>query len=67
MTTTPCLGCRTRPKPPGQYLCRTCWSKIPGPARSALNRRDTRAMARLRELHNQLTADVPLGQIQVTP
>ncbi|WP_413102251.1 hypothetical protein [Streptomyces sp. Inha503] len=64
-TTKPCLSCR-RPRRPGQYLCRACWFKIPGPTRSALNQRDDRAMARLRELHSQLANDVPLSEIQVT-
>lgn len=66
MTTLPCLSCR-RPRRTGQYLCRACWFKIPGPSRSALNLRDSQAMVRLRELHTQLTADVPLAEIQVTP
>jgi hypothetical protein len=64
-TTKPCLSCR-RPRRPGQYLCRTCWLKIPGPERSALNQRDDQAITRLRELHSQLTAGVPLHEIQVT-
>lgn len=66
MTATPCLSCR-KPRRAGQYLCRACWFRIPGPARSALNQRDSRAMARLRELHAQLAAGVPLDQIQVNP
>lgn len=66
MTATPCLGCRTRPKPPGQYLCRACWFKIPSASRRAFNLRDAKAMARLRELHDQLERGVPLAEIQVT-
>jgi hypothetical protein len=65
MTTTPCPSCR-RPKGPGKYLCSGCWFTLPQPARSALNRRDTHAHARLRELHSQLANDVPLHEIQVT-
>jgi hypothetical protein len=49
------------------YLCGNCWSLLSNPARRALNRRDTQAFARLRELHQQLDAGVPLAQIQVTP
>jgi hypothetical protein len=35
--------------------------------RRALNRRDRSAMARLRELHRQLEASVPLTEIKVSP
>jgi hypothetical protein len=49
------------------YLCRNCWSSLPAPARRALSRRDSAAFARLRELHQQLDAGVPLADIQVTP
>ncbi|WP_262702010.1 MULTISPECIES: hypothetical protein [Streptomyces] len=63
--TTPCPSCR-RPKGRGKYLCGACWFTLPQPARSALNRRDDHAMARLRELHSQLTGGVPLHEIQVT-
>lgn len=60
-----CLNC-PRPRNAGQYLCRACWNKIPGAVRQRLNLRDRHAMHRLRELHSQLTAGVPLGDINVT-
>ncbi|MFI5685869.1 hypothetical protein [Streptomyces sp. NPDC051636] len=66
MATTPCPSCR-QPKGPGKYLCWTCWGNLPGPARKALSRRDSKAMARLQELHRQLAAGVPLAEIAVTP
>lgn len=66
MTSLPCLKCR-RPRRAGQYLCRPCWFRIPGPTRIALNQRDSQALARLRELHGQLTAGVPLEGIEVSP
>jgi len=62
----PCHNCRT-PRPPRMYLCATCWSALPNTARRALNRRDKTAFLRLRELHQQLDAGVPLADIQVTP
>lgn len=64
--TTPCHGCGN-PRPPRTYLCRNCWALLPAPARRALNRRDKTAFLRLRELHKQLDAGVPLTEIQVTP
>ncbi len=66
MSHLPCLKCRG-PRRPGQYLCRADWYRIPSHTRQLLNRRDSKAMARLRELHDQLTADVPLAEIEVTP
>lgn len=66
MTTTPCRVCRT-PKPARLYLCNGCWGQLSGPARRALNRRDGQAWARLRALHTQLDAGVPLAEITVTP
>lgn len=64
---TPCLTRCGRQRVPGRYLCPACWRKIPGASRRALNQRDSRAMARLRELHSQLVAGVPLGKIEVSP
>ena len=63
---TPCHSCRN-PRPPRMYLCRNCWHLLPAPARRALNRRDSKAFARLRELHKQLDAGVTLTEIRVTP
>ncbi|MFD5697487.1 hypothetical protein [Streptomyces lasiicapitis] len=55
------------PRLPGQYLCLNCWRQLPAPARDALSRRGRRAMARVRELHAQLEARVPLSEIKVRP
>lgn len=63
---TPCRSCRG-PRPPRMYLCGNCWGRLSAATRRALNRKDSRAVARLRELHNQLDAGVPLTEIQVTP
>lgn len=63
---TPCHNCKT-PKPSRMYLCHNCWFSLSNAARRALNRRDSQAFARLRELHKQLDAGVPLADIQVTP
>jgi hypothetical protein len=49
------------------YLCGNCWSRLSAATRRALNRRDDRAVARLRDLHNQLDAGIPLEEIKVTP
>lgn len=62
----PCRACQT-PKPLRLYLCPACWGRLPAAARRALNRRDSKATARLRELHRQVDAGVPLGEVQVTP
>lgn len=67
MTTTPCPSCKTGRKGPGKYLCLNCWTTLTNTARRALNRRDSKAFARLRELHRQLDAGVPLAEIKVTP
>jgi hypothetical protein len=64
--TSPCPSCR-QPKGPGKYLCLDCWSALPGLARRSLNRRDSKAMARLQELYSQIASGVPLDEIQVTP
>lgn len=49
------------------YLCGNCWGRLSAATRRALNRKDSRAVARLRELHQQLDAGIPLEEIQVTP
>ncbi|MEU0002580.1 hypothetical protein ABZ069_37365 [Streptomyces microflavus] len=64
--TTPCPGCRTRPRGTGRYLCLACWSTLPAPTRRELRRRDRHAFARLRSLHTQLDQGVPLTEITVT-
>lgn len=64
---TRCPGCPTGMKGAGKYLCLGCWNGLPMAARRALNRRDSRATIRLRELHTQLVSGVLLAEIQVTP
>lgn len=63
---TPCRSCKT-PKSSRLYLCPTCWSSLSTPARRALNRKDSHALARLRELHQQIDGGRPLPDITVTP
>jgi hypothetical protein len=63
--TTPCRGCR-RPRPPRMYLCGACWDQLTAATRYALNRKDG-PIARLRQLHTQLEAGIPLSEIEVTP
>ncbi|MEU1478930.1 hypothetical protein [Streptomyces sp. NPDC005760] len=65
-TTRPCPCCR-QPRGAAKYLCYACWGNLPGPARSALSRRDSKARDRLQELYRQVSAGVPLAEIQVTP
>ncbi|MGW0869921.1 hypothetical protein ACWD3Z_05445 [Streptomyces sp. NPDC002740] len=66
MTPT-CPSCRTRSRRPGQYLCPLCWGQLPRPAQRALTRRGDRgqALARLRQLHDQLATGVPLTVIRI--
>lgn len=66
MTAARCPGCPNGRKPPGRYLCRACWFALPEAARRLLNRRDSRAFARLRQLHDQLDRRVPLAEIRIT-
>lgn len=51
------------------YLCGSCWDQLATATRRALNRKDGRAqpIARLRQLHTQLDAGIPLAEIWVTP
>lgn len=65
MTGTSCPGCRRRPRDTGKYLCVGCWFLLPTPTRRSLARRDTRAYARLRQLHEQLANGVRLAEIEV--
>lgn len=55
-----------KPKAAAQYLCRGCWFTLQPAARTALNRRDSLASQRLRELYRQLQAGVALHLIQIT-
>jgi hypothetical protein len=63
---TPCRKCKT-PKPPRMYLCGNCWGQLTLAARRALNRSDSAALLRLRELHQQVDGGRPLAEIAVTP
>lgn len=65
--TAPCPVCRRPRGGPGRYLCPVCWRLLPAPARKALARRDGHAHARLRQLHDQLDARIPLAEITVAP
>lgn len=62
---TPCRACRA-PKPLGFYLCATCWVQLPPSARRALNRRDSRAFHRVRELHHHIDSGRPLADLEIT-
>jgi hypothetical protein len=64
---TPCPSCHTRRKATGKPVCAGCWSSLTLTARRALSKRDTTAMARLRDLHCQVAAGTPLRDIEVTP
>lgn len=64
--TNPCRSCR-KPRPPRMYLCGNCWGRLSAATRRALNKRGDQAIARLRQLHQQLDAGTPLGEIRVTP
>lgn len=66
MTAARCPGCPSGVRGAGKYLCLGCWNSLTMTARRALNRRDSRAFARLRELHRQLDASVPLSEIRIT-
>jgi tRNA(Ile2) C34 agmatinyltransferase TiaS len=66
MPATRCPGCPTGMKAQGKYLCLGCWNTLTMTARRALNRRDSQAFARLRELHRQLDTSVPLAEIRIT-
>ncbi|MFE9684137.1 hypothetical protein [Streptomyces sp. NPDC006285] len=63
----PCKSGCGGTRQPGRYLCLACWRALPAAARGALSRTDSRALARLRELHRQLDAGIPPAEIEVTP
>jgi hypothetical protein len=65
VTRTPCPACPNT-RAAGQYLCPTCWAALPRAARRALLQRGAAAMPRLRQLHDQLAAGIPLRQIHIT-
>ncbi|SEG44599.1 hypothetical protein SAMN04489712_105260 [Thermomonospora echinospora] len=64
--TCPVPNCGHR-KQARQYLCRGCWATLPRHARTALSRRDDKAMRRLSELLDQVRDGVPLHQVRVQP
>lgn len=61
---SPCPAC-TGTRAPGQYLCRDCWFQLPTATRTQLNRRDTSATGRLRQLLDQIHAGTPLPDIRI--
>lgn len=63
--TLACPGCPGTRRS-GHYLCPTCWTALPRPARHALSRRDKHARARLRQLLDQLTAGVPPHRSEIS-
>lgn len=62
----PCCSCG-HPKDANVYLCRACWFSLSRSARTRLNQRDSKALARLRQMRDQIAAGVPLGKVQVLP
>ena len=64
-TATPCRACRT-PKPSRWYLCGSCWDQLTPAARNALNRADSHALSRLRQLHAHIDAGRPLPDLVIT-
>ncbi|WP_314411410.1 hypothetical protein [Streptomyces sp. DSM 40484] len=66
MTKLTCLACPC-PRNTGQYTCRTCWTLLSHTTRSRLNRRDSKAFARLRELESKIRSGIPLAEIEVSP
>lgn len=65
MRMTPCYSCGG-PRQPGHYLCGTCWGRLSIAVRRALCKRDSLALARLRQLHAQIDAGSPLSEIGVS-
>ncbi|MCY0957671.1 hypothetical protein [Streptomyces sp. H27-H5] len=64
-TATPCRACRT-PKPSRMYLCPACWAQLTPAAARALNRVDSHALARLRQLHSHIDSGLPLAELEIT-
>lgn len=61
-----CCACGLS-KDADKYLCRACWFSLSRSARQRLNQRDSKALARLRQMRDQIAAGVPLGKVQVLP
>lgn len=60
-----CPACKEHGVERGKYLCRGCWFTLPKATRTALNRRDDLASARLLALHRALRQNVPLRKISI--
>ncbi|MFG2372589.1 hypothetical protein ACGFY9_14060 [Streptomyces sp. NPDC048504] len=65
MAPTRCPACPDGMKGPGKYLCITCWYALSDVTRRALNRRDSLAFGRLRQLHRQIADGVLLAEIRI--
>lgn len=66
MTTLICPCCPNRRRA-GQYMCPNCWGRLTPAARRRLSIRDSKAFARLRQLHGAIAAHTPLHHIEVSP
>lgn len=60
-------ACCPRARGAGNYLCGHCWGRLTPVARRRLSLRDSKAFARLRQLHGAIAAHTPLHQIEVSP
>jgi hypothetical protein len=65
VTAPPCPSCG-QPKAARLYVCPGCWATLTRAARTALNRRDSKAALRLLELHRQVRDGVALHLIEIT-
>lgn len=63
---SPCPGCTTSHRAPGKYLCHDCWFALTPGARRQLLRRGDGAIARYRQLLDQIHAGTPLPDIRIT-
>jgi hypothetical protein len=61
-----CMGCKGERRS-RRYLCEDCWWLLRPWVRTALTRKDDKAMMRLRQLTNQIQESRPLEDIEVTP
>lgn len=61
----PCPSCGGH-CPAGTYVCSGCWQQLAPAARTALFKRDARAIVRHQELLDQL-GDTPLHRIEISP
>ncbi|MFH9072711.1 hypothetical protein [Streptomyces alboflavus] len=65
--TTPCPNPTCHNTRRSGLLCSHCWFALPIATQAALTRCDAQATTRVRQLHAQLAARVPLSEIEVTP